>query len=157
MRQTLRTSTIKWTNEPAHMGETLAALKKTLREAKDFGVPWEQFNDEVAMNFAFTEHAECKDNVRIEALLSAVVARVTGQKKGISNAAFLFLPEHRFWHGPCDFGDHTIIFFYFDDIDMGLAGIKLMTDLANSNIDLVRFSLVGLPAGAMPSNIRGQA
>lgn len=138
--------------EPA---EILAALKTTLKESPKFMDAWTQFHDEVASDPRFIEDAQPIENERMEGVLSTVLAKVVGQNNKISDASFFYMPEHGFWHGPCNFGTKMVIFFYFEDIDMGLMGIT--RSLSDPMTTHVRFSMVELGRGVMPTTKRGSA
>lgn len=140
---------------PAELGATLDRLRTALREATDFMVPWAQFHDEVAMAPAFTAASQPGQNARLDIALEAAGSKVLGRRHPISDPVFLHLEAHHFWHGACQIGPRTAIFFYFADADTGLTGI--FRDLTAGKLDLVRFSLVELPAGSMPSRGGGQA
>jgi hypothetical protein len=139
----------------AEPGEVLAALKKTLKESPQFSEAWIQFHDEVASDPRFTTDAQCIESERMESVLSTVIAKVLSQKNKVSNATFLYMPEHGFWHGPCDFGNYMVVFFYFEDIDMGLVGIT--RSLSDPLTTYVRFSMVELGRRVMTTTKRGSA
>jgi hypothetical protein len=129
----------------ALLATTLAQLKQTMQSATDLGVPWDRFHDEFAMVPAFTSLGDVADNERIGAALTAVAEHVLGQRHPIDDAQFVRLAEHHFWHGHCQIGPRTVIFFYYDDIDVGVAG--LFRDFADPRVELARMSVVALPGG----------
>lgn len=130
------------------LGTTLAELKQTMQSATDLAVPWDRFHDDFAMVPAFTGQGDLADNQRIGLALEAVAKYVLGQAHEISDAHFVQLAEHNFWHGSCQIGPRTVIFFYYDDIDVGVAG--LFRDFNDPRVELARMSVVELPAGGFP-------
>lgn len=124
---------------------TLTELKHTMQTATDLGVPWGRFHDDFAMVPAYASLGDLADNERIGAALTAVAEHVLGRRHEIDDAHFVRLAEHHFWHGHCQIGPRTVIFFYYDDIDVGVAG--LFRDFADPRVELARMSVVELPEG----------
>jgi hypothetical protein len=133
----------------------LGSLRATLKNATDFADPWAQFHDELMTYEEATTEAELADDPQITAMLSAIGAKVTGHAHEPQTKRFLHLRDHRFWHGMCHLGPRSVVFFYFQDDDVGLAGFT--RSLLDSSIDLVRFSVLLVPPGFMPTRTRGQA
>jgi hypothetical protein len=155
MGRTLRMRALFGGAGPTDMADTLSSLQTCLREATDFSVPWRQFHDAVAMVPAFSTESIPARNARIEAALSALGDKLLGKGHSVSEPMFLHLQDHRFWHGTCRLGSRTAIFFYFEQADMGLAGVfRALTDTV---LGLARFSLIELPRGTGFSRGRGIA
>jgi hypothetical protein len=133
----------------------LQRLATTLRESPRFMDAWDQFHDEVSVGDAFSAAGQRGRNPRLEIALAAVGAKLFGKKQPLTSPMMLHLPDHGFWHGTCGIGEWMAIFFYFERNDTGLAG--LFRHITDSQVELVRFSLVEVPAGAVPSTKRGQA
>lgn len=93
----------------------------------------------------------------LEQVLEAVAGSALQRTVKATEPTALHLAEHAFWHGSAVFDRHQAIFFYFEDIDMGLVGIELGP--SDKHALFVRFSLVK-PVGLAPifssSGPRGQ-
>ncbi len=131
------------------LGKILADLKQTTQSATDLRVPWDRFHDDFAMVPAFTGLGEPAANDRIERALVAATKTALGESGlEIRNEHFVRLPRHNFWHGTCEVGPRTLIFYYYDDINVGIAG--LFRSFADPRVTLARISLLDLPAGGYP-------
>lgn len=126
----------------------LDALKQTLLKSRDLLVPWHMFHDDFAMDPAFMQEGFPDHDTRIEACLAAIGGALIGEPCKAKDPGFLHLPEHHFWHGSCQLGSRLAIFFHFDDIDVGLAG--LLRSPTDSRVELARLSVVELPEGSRP-------
>ncbi len=121
------------------LGEPLVRLKQHLQAATDLMVPWDCFHDEVAMVPAYSFAGAVEDSERITATLAAAANHLVKGPWKVSHAHYVHLPEHSFWHGSCEVGPRTAIFFFFDDIDVGLAGyFRALTD---PRVELVRLTV----------------
>ena len=122
------------------LGETLAGLKQCLQQATDFSQPWDRFHDEVAMYPIFSIIGQVEHDPRIVFALETAAAHLLKQRSRAVDINFIHIAEHRFWHGHCQIGPRTVIFFFFDDIDVGLAGY--FKDVTAPDVDLVRLTVV---------------
>ncbi|HRI62791.1 MAG TPA: hypothetical protein PK156_01090 [Polyangium sp.] len=139
-------------------GETpIATLKRTLCDATDLSEPWNQFHGLDTWEVVFGEGATHGENPRMEKVLSMIASRVAGSEGKVAGAMFMQLPAHQLWHGRCTFGRRIILFFYFEDLDIGLAGIGRMATPDDPHVDLARFSLLPVKSGAFVTNVRGSA
>ncbi len=127
-------------------GKTLTGLKLDLQRATDFSQPWERFHDEVAMVPAYSMAGTVEANPRIELALAMGAARVLGRRWPVKHTHLVHLAEHHFWHGHCQIGPRTVICFFFDDIDIGLAGY--LRSITDQQADLVRLTLLETHATA---------
>lgn len=129
---------------------TLAGLKHSLQQATDLSDPWERFHDEVAMEPSYSFSGQVERNSRIECVLTATAAHLLRRRCTIGHAHFVHLAEHHFWHGHCEIGPRTVIFFFFDDIDVGLAGyFRAITD---PQVELARLTVLELQDVRTQSN-----
>ncbi len=127
----------------------LADLKQTTQSATDLREPWDRFHDDFAMVAAFARQGEPAENDRIErALVAATKSVLGGAAHEVRNEQFMRLSRHNFWHGTCEIGPRTVIFYYYDDINVGIAG--LFRSFEDPRVTLVRISLLNLPAGGFP-------
>ena len=123
--------------------------------ANDFGDPWKQFHDELMTFDEAVEGDDSADDSQLSAILAAMGTKLLGERHEPHHRRYIHLPAHRFWHGNCQIGSRSVIFFYFEQDDLGLAGF--CRSLTDPNIDLMRFSVLALPPGVMPVRTRGQA
>ena len=132
------------------LGKTLAGLKHSLQTAMDLSRPWDRFHDEVAMFPIFSIIGQVEDNPRVVWALETGAAHLLKQRRKAVHANFVHLAEHRFWHGHCQIGPRTVIFFFFDDIDIGLAGY--FKDVTAPEVDLVRLTVLEVQQGRAQAN-----
>lgn len=131
------------------LGMILSDLKQTTQSATDLRVPWDRFHDDFAAVPVFTRQGEPRENERIErALVAAANSVLGGSGHEVSGAHFVRLPRHNFWHGTCEIGSRTVIFYYYDDINVGIAG--LFRSFEDPRVTLVRISVIELPGGGFP-------
>lgn len=145
------------TEEHAQGESPIATLKRKLCDATDLSEPWNQFHALETWEVVFGEGAKTGQNVRVEKVLSMIASRVARQEGKVAGVMFMQVPAYQLWHGRCTFGNRIIIFFYFEDLDMGLAGIGRMATANDVHVDLARFSLLPVTSGAFITNVRGQA
>lgn len=138
-----------------NLGATLAALKLKLQTSEQFMEPWEHFHDHVAMESIHRRIGRPAVNPRLAGCLAAIAGSLYKRPGAAHGTWFLHLPEHRFWHGSTTAAGRVAICFYFDDIEMGLAGF--MKSLHSRGVDLARLRLVPLPATAGWSGQAGSA
>ncbi len=135
--------------------ERLESLRQTLKDAKDFLQPWHQFHDELMPTEEITGGGNAEDSEQITLMLAAAATKLEPRRHEPKEKRYLHLAEHGFWHGMCRIGPFSVIFFYFENGDTGLAGFS--RSLLDDTIELIRFSAVALPPGVMPVRTRGQA
>jgi hypothetical protein len=127
----------------------LADLKQSTQSATDLQVPWDRFHDDFAAVPAFTQQGAPEGNDRIERALVAATKKVLGgAEHALRDGHFVRLPRHNFWHGTCEVGPRTLIFYFYDDINVGIAGLFRSFD--DPRVTLVRISVIELPAGGYP-------
>ena len=122
------------------LAKTLAGLKHSLQRATDFSGPWGRFHDEVAMFPIFSIVGQVEDDPRIVFALETAAAHLLGRRRKAVDRHFIHLAEHHFWHGHCQIGPRTVIFCFFDDIDVGIAGF--FEDISAPEVALVRLTVV---------------
>jgi hypothetical protein len=145
----------KATKDVGGFAEQLESLRWTLKSATDFLQPWDQFHDELMLTEDITGGGKVEDSEQITRMLAASATKLSSQRHEPKEKRYLHLAEHRFWHGMCRIGPFNVIFFYFEDGDIGLAGFS--RSMLDDKIDLIRFSAVVLPPGTMPVRSRGQS
>lgn len=129
-------------------------LKQTLVEAKDFMVPWDMFHDHFASDPRFITFGQPATSERIEQCLESIARGTLGEAHRPRELRLIQISDYHFWHGACQLGPRVAIFFYFDDIEVGLAG--LMRTLTDPHVTLARLTSVELDprAPALPGQAR---
>lgn len=122
------------------LGATLAALKLKLQTESQFMVSWEHFHDHVAAASIHRRIGRPAVNPQLERYLAAIAGSLYKRPGAAHGTWFLHLQEHHFWHGSTTAAGRVAICFYFDDIEMGLAGF--MKSLHSPGVDLARLRLV---------------
>ncbi|MFH2007577.1 MAG: hypothetical protein ABI333_13410 [bacterium] len=138
------------------MNDSLAKLKSQLQRAVDLSAPWNLFHDELATQPEFLGRGEPAANPMLEQVVTTVGTKLLGREVRPQQLMAIQVEEKRFWHGVCQLGKGVGVFFYFEELDMGLLG--LMRGLEAANVDLVRFSLIPVgPGPVFTSRNRGKA
>jgi hypothetical protein len=117
---------------------TLFDLKKKLIIEDDFGKMYEFFMDHFGENDAFLalgKRVQPADfpitNVAVAAALATIAATPSAQKaKSAARVQPIHLPEEHFLHGPIHLGNTFGVFFYFEDVDVGLVYVYAGGDLS---------------------------
>jgi hypothetical protein len=118
---------------------TLFDLKKKLIMEDDFGQMYEFFMDHFGENdefLALGQRVRQADfpitNVAVAAALAtlATTANIQNAKKA-AQIQPIHLPEEHFLHGPIHLGNTFGLFFYFEDVDVGLVYVYAGNDLSN--------------------------
>jgi len=123
----------------------LAALKESVRSAKDLNIPWERFHDDFAVRFAPLPPGDPRPNKRFDQVFAELGHRHFRERHPVTEAHYLCIPQHKFWHGYCRVGPRVVIFFDFLDVGVGLAGF--MRDLSGTEVVLMRMTSVPISPG----------
>lgn len=146
--------------DPADL-ETVAKvidyLKHRVRRTQDLSEPFSLFFDYVSPMVMNDPGAKSKKNPQMEEVLSRIMCQIMRQKGKITVPKFSHLAEHQFWHGSFFFDSKMGAFFYFEDIDIGMALLVSSFDFDNPRSEHVRFSLTETPPGTVNVRERGSA
>lgn len=134
--------------EPGYLAHC-RELNSRLQNATDFMLPWTYFHDELAMSEAFRGAGSPAVNATLVQTLSVGATRALKKPLNATSPQMFHVPEGQIWHGFVALGALHGIFFYYDDINMGLLGV--MRSLTDGGVDLVRFSVLTL------SSVKGVA
>lgn len=127
---------------------TLAALRHKLQTSDDFSETWDQFHDDVAVASIQRRVGVPADNPRLAVSLEAI-GRALYRRPGAAHGTwFLHVADSHFWHGSTTVAGRVAICFYFDDVEMGLAGF--MRSLHSSEVDLARLRVLEVPEAWSP-------
>lgn len=138
-------------------------LHKSLKTATDLLDTWHVFG-ELTQDPAFIQDGVPFDDAamkaaqdgRIGRALEAVCKQATRKAGQVDDSASVRLPDAGLWHGRFVYAGLVAFWFFFDDLDQGLIGLK--ENATSEEVRLVRFSVIPIPAPAMlrPRD-RGQA
>jgi hypothetical protein len=135
----------------ATIEQRIRMLRERLVSAKDFREPWNYFHDRLVGDKDFSSAGEPASNESLQDVLEATGSAVLRHRVSAEDFLPIHLPSHHFWHGALRFEALPGIFFYFDDVDVGLLGIP--DPQSSRNTLYVRFSLaqVGSKGPVFPS------
>jgi hypothetical protein len=138
----------------------IAELRELLRSSTDLAVPWDYFHDEVTVHAGFGHLGKVTLGLGepLDRALEAIGTKLFGDATAVEHLMTVRVPEHGLRHGLSSFGGRPLIYFHFEGIDQGLAGIWNHPGEPASETVLVRFSFLELAPGATTiSNRRGAA
>ncbi len=127
------------------LGAVLSELKQDVRTAKDLMQPWRRFHDDFAVRFAPIPPGEPSPNKDFDDLFARIGHKQFGGGHPVTEPMYLTIPQHNFWHGYCEVGPKVVIFCYFSDIGLGLAGY--MDYLTSPEVALVRVTTIPVSKG----------
>ena len=106
----------------------------------DYELALHYFLEEFAGDVKFLNASEPDDAPHLLAVLAHVAAKALGQKVAFDDAKLFLLREHKFYHGNAAVAGRVLLFFYFNEVDTGVAALIPGTSGA---IDVARFRLTG--------------
>lgn len=118
---------------------TLFDLKKKLITEDKFSDMWEFFLDHFGENDEFLERGHKVPpadfpitNVAVAAALAAMgsAESLRNNTKRAADIQPIHIPEEQFLHGPIHLGNTFGVFFYFEDVDVGLVYVYAGEDLS---------------------------
>ncbi len=139
---------------PAMANPRFDKLHRSLKTATDLLDTWHLFGDLIqdpafmrdGVPFDDTAMKAAQDG-RIGRALEAVCKQATRKPGQVSDSATVHLPDAGLWHGKFVFASLIGFWFFFEDLDQGLIGLK--ENAMSEEVRLVRFSVIPLPATAM--------
>lgn len=115
----------------------VAELKRLAVENDDLRASVDYFHGQLAMVEAFMKLGQVGRDAPIQRLVERATARAVPSFELRSFMA-VHVPDHRLWHGFAQGpGRGSVVFFYFDDISLGVAHVVASTGTHNH---YVRFS-----------------
>jgi len=120
------------------IGAKVCQLRTLLLTSDDLNDVSEYFHNTVVPDEACFGSGECASNPRLLAALQAELELVAPE--GTLGIAFLIrLPDQAFCHGYSTWGQGHVVFFYFEELDLGFCSYS--PSLRSIDITLVRFSI----------------
>jgi hypothetical protein len=104
----------------------------------DYELALNYFLEEFAGDAGFLEASEPDDAPHLLAVLAHVASKALGKKVAFDEAKLFLLREHGFYHGNAAVAGRVLLFFYFQEADMGIAALIPGTSGA---MDVARFRL----------------
>lgn len=106
-------------NFPHHLG----VLRERAMHPTDYEQAVYYFLEEFAGDTAFVKASDREQMPHLVAVLSHVVSKSLGKKVELEGALVSYLREHQFVHGNAQADGRVVLFFYFQDDDLGMAMI----------------------------------
>lgn len=116
--------------------EHLDKLKAMLPTETDFNVTFTYFFDHLAEKASFMQLGKKAKNPMIRQIMTAVGKRLFGEDTAVTGLMLTLIRPARFYHGTCLVGGRMAAIFFFEDIDMGMAGIHAH----GHRMEYIRFS-----------------
>jgi len=111
---------------------TLLMTSETLNDVSDY------FHNSLALDESFFVAGEWSSNPRLLAALQAELEIVAPEGK-LGTAFLISLPEQAFCHGYSSWGKGHVVFFYFEQLDLGF--LSYSPSLRSVEVTFVRFSM----------------
>lgn len=107
---------------PPHLIRRIDDLRQCLTTARDFSVPFMQFDERLA---ALPELLDCSEPRRHSLIGTALGAAAKKILPGTSilHALMLEVRGTGFWHGTATMAQGQLMFFYFEEASIGLAAL----------------------------------
>lgn len=129
--------------------QAIEALRQSVKTATDLSVPWELFHDRLASSSEFMAMGAPSKSTTVLKMLATTASKALGASLTAVGMTSLHLKKQRLWHGFCTLGGRPTVYFYFDDLEIGLAGV--MDSLTGGRVELIRFTCVALDRPAWRS------
>ena len=118
----------------------LAVLRERMFHPTDYELAVNYFLEEFAGDKEFVRASDPEKMPHLVAVLGNVVSKAIGRRVELEGALVSFLREHRFVHGNAQADGRIVLFFYFQDADMGMA---MLIPGVRGEGDVARFHLTG--------------
>ena len=122
--------------------QAIEALRQSVKTASDLSVPWDLFHDRLASSSEFMALGAPSKSTTVLKMLATTASKALGASLTAVGMTSLHLKKERLWHGFCTLGGRPTVYFYFDDLEIGLAGV--MDSLTGGRVELIRFTCVRL-------------
>jgi hypothetical protein len=116
----------------------LPALKMKMATGTDFTAVFHFFFEHFGEKPDFMKLGKKIDHPMLAQVLTHVAGSVFRNAANIKHSTFLHLPDQHFIHGSCIFEGVMASFFYFEDLDAGMASLMSPGSL---RVQVVRFSI----------------
>ncbi len=106
-------------NLPHHLG----VLRERMLHPADYEKAVHYFLEEFGGDVKFVEQSEPDDAPHLQAVLAHVASQALGRRVKFDASKMFFLREHDFYHGNAAIGHRVVLFFYFKELNTGVAAI----------------------------------
>jgi hypothetical protein len=117
----------------------LPALKMKVTTGTNFAAIYNYFFDHFGENPEFMRLGEPSEQPLLEQILTHMANTVYKTQVSLVHSRFVHLPDQKFIHGSCLLKEGVVTFFYFEDLDAGMAA--LASPGRSVETRLVRFSV----------------
>jgi hypothetical protein len=104
--------------------DLLQELKQKLTNDTDFSKIWLFYMDNFADIPEFIEYGRRAHNKHLDTVVRKTCQEMFGRKVKINHDLTIYIPEHKFFHGPFQAGGRIGGFIYFEDIRVGLIAVS---------------------------------
>jgi hypothetical protein len=131
--------------------QRLPSLKLKMVSGGDLFAIYQYFLDHFGENDEFMQMGVKTRNPMIEQVLTQIARSIFKEKiQPPQRSRIIRIPERGFLHGSCIFKDRIASFFYFEDIDSGMAAF--LSPSLSSGTEMARFSIRQLGARSTAEN-----
>lgn len=118
----------------------LTALKMKMSTGKDFGEIYKYFFDHFGEKEEFLAMGKEVQHPLLKMVITELTSTIFKKKFNPPQySKFIHLPDQRFLHGSCIFPGVFAVFFYFEDLDAGMAALNRVP--SSGRIEYARFSV----------------
>lgn len=103
--------------------EKIATLKQSVATATDLEEPWKYFFDHLVDDPRFVSMGKPTKVSKVEEIIKAVGAQFFRQEGRFQHMMAFVLRRFGFTHGSCLLDGQMTAYFFFDELNMGVAGI----------------------------------
>ncbi|BDA66065.1 hypothetical protein CAL7716_002310 [Calothrix sp. PCC 7716] len=104
--------------------DRLQELKQKLTNDTDFSKIWLFYMDHFADHPEFIEVGGRVHNEHLDTVVRTTSQEMFGKKVKINHDLTIYIPEHKFFHGPFQAGGRIGGFIYFEDVKVGLIAVS---------------------------------
>jgi hypothetical protein len=122
----------------------LEVLRQKLEHATDYELALTYFLDEFAGDEKFVLNSEEEEALHLLAVLKQMMAKLLDNQCDFAHSRVLRLPDFRFIHGNAIVAERALLFFYFEEKNLGLMAL---IPGVRGQADIGRFHLTGAAAG----------
>jgi hypothetical protein len=121
---------------PRHLG----VLRERLLHPTNYEEAVSYFLEEFAGDTAFVKASDPEQMPHLTSVLATVVSKAVGGDVELEGALVSYLRAHRFVHGNARAGGRIVLFFYFEEADVGMV---MLLPGVRGQMDIARFKLSG--------------
>jgi len=128
--------------------DAIEALRASVETATDLEEPWALFRDRLASSSSFMAKGVPKKSSALLEMIATTFGKALGVSAAPVGMKSIYVKQDRLWHGMCSLGGRPTVYFYFEDLELGLAGV--MSSLTGGRVELIRFRRVVLSRPGWP-------